>query len=153
MQEIDAASGGRNRRVQEHDGAAEIGRLARWPAAQGTEAAVIPERDLLRNGGRDISHRRNQPRGQRLGCRPALARQRCVDKAVLDREVPLDRQLLRRDKVSLTGAGAEDAILVKNGALMAIPKHAPIGPTQGFAGIFPQTREMGANRSTRQSLA
>ena len=55
--------------------------------------------------------------------------------------------------VSLTGAGAEDAILVKNGALMAIPKHAPIGPTQGFAGIFPQTREMGANRSTRQSLA
>jgi hypothetical protein len=39
--------------------------------------------------------------------------------------------------VSLTGAGAEDAILVKNGALMAIPKHAPSGPTTGFCRYFP----------------
>src|SRR5215472_5971193 len=52
--------------------------------------------------------RRRQPRGQRLGrCRP-LARQRGVNKAVLDREVPLDRQFLRRDQSDYLGdLGAE----------------------------------------------
>ena len=64
---------------------------------------MIPERDLLRDGRRDIGRRRRQPRGQRLGrCRP-LARQRGVDKAVLDREVPLDRQFLRRDQFDHLG--------------------------------------------------
>ena len=64
---------------------------------------MIPERDLLRDGRRDIGRRRRQPRGQRLGCRRPLARQRGVDKAVLDREVPLDRQFLRRDQFDHLG--------------------------------------------------
>ena len=71
MQEIDAATGGRNRRVQQHDGAAEIGRLARWPAAQGAEAAVIPERDLLRDGKdkeRDSTASNPEQRGTALKC-------------------------------------------------------------------------------------
>src|SRR5271169_2933734 len=100
---VEASARGGNCGIQQNDRTRQVRWLARRPAVQRTETGMVAERHLIRDIRRDLPRRRHQALGLAPRRSKAFPRQRPLDVAVLHGQVPLDREVLRRDQLDHFG--------------------------------------------------